>query len=149
MTNIRSHQISGISSRDIDDWEDEGGSTPALLDVPAVSLSGSEAQVEWAERIRRQVNAEFDRVAASFRAIAAKQDGLKRIDTQAVIAILEDKRAEVMRRDQAGYFIHDWQEINDQVRLMIARDARYQAIKSNRAARRQMSGSARKTPISR
>jgi hypothetical protein len=34
-----------------------------------------------------------------------------RMDTQAVIAILEDKRAEVMPHQEDGYFIHDWQEL--------------------------------------
>lgn len=48
------------------------------------------------------------------------------------LSILEEKRAEVMRREQAGCFIHDWQEISDQVRQMIFNDVRYQAIKSNR-----------------
>ena len=95
-------------------------------------LSGTASQVEWAERIKRQVNAEFNRVAASFKSIAGKQDDEKRAGTEAVIAILEDKRAEVMSREDAGYFIHDWQEIGDQVRLLIFHDARYQAIKSNR-----------------
>ncbi len=108
---------------------------PAPRDVVA-SLRGTEAQVEWAERIRRQVSTEFDRVAASFRSVAAKQAAGKRADTEAVIAILEDKRAEVMSREQAGYFIHDWQEIGGQVRQMILHDGRYQAIKNNRAARR-------------
>ena len=97
-------------------------------------MSGSASQVEWAERIRRQVNAEFDRVAASFGSIAGKQGDDKRADTEAIIAVLEDKRAEVMSRTDAGYFIHDWQEIGDQVRLMIFHDPRYQAIKSNRSA---------------
>ena len=40
-----------------------------------------------------------------------------------------------MSRTEAGYFIHDWQEIRDQVRQMIFHDPRYQAIKSNRASR--------------
>jgi hypothetical protein len=124
-------------TRDIEAWENEGGAAPAQVDVSVASMSGTAAQVEWAERIKRQVNAEFDRVAVSFRSIAGKQSDDKRADTEAVIAILEDKRAEVMRREQAGYFIHDWQEINDQVRQMIRHDARYQAIKSNRAPRRQ------------
>jgi hypothetical protein len=123
-------------ARDIGAWEDEGGAAPAPPGVSASSMSGTASQVEWAERIKRQVNAEFDRVAALFRSIAGKQVGKKRADTQAVIAILEDKRAEVMSREQAGYFIHDWQEIGDQVRQMVFHDARYQAIKSNRAARR-------------
>ncbi|MFN0166088.1 MAG: hypothetical protein ACKV22_06625 [Bryobacteraceae bacterium] len=60
-----------------------------------------------------------------------------------MIAILEDQRAEGMGRVEAGHFIRDWLEINDQVRLMIVRDARYQAIKSNRAASGQSGGSSR------
>ena len=99
-------------------------------------MSGTASQVEWAERIKCQVNAEFDRVARSFRSVAGKQNDDKRAETEAIIAILEEKRAEVMGREQAGYFIHDWQEISDQVRQMIFQDARYQAIKSNRMARR-------------
>ena len=92
--------------------------------------------MEWAERIKLQVNAEFDRVAASFRSVAGKQNDVKRADTESIIAILEDKRAEVMARHRAGYFIRDWQEISDQVRQMIFKDPRYQAIKNNRAVRR-------------
>jgi hypothetical protein len=129
--------MKGSLNRDIEAWEDEGGAAPAPLGVSAASLSGTPSQVEWAERIKRLVNAEFDRVAASFRSIAGKQGDEKRADTEAIIAILEDKRAEVMSREDAGYFIHDWQEIGDQVRQMIIHDARYQAIKSNRAAGRR------------
>jgi hypothetical protein len=100
-------------------------------------LSGSPAQVEWAGRIRRRVSAEFDRVAASFRAVARRQSGAKQADTETVLAILEEKRVEVMSRDRAGYFIHDWQEISDQVRRMILHDPRYQTIKDHRAAQRK------------
>jgi hypothetical protein len=121
---------------DIEAWEGEGGAAPAPLGVRAISLSGTVNQVEWAERIKRQVNDEFDRVARSFRSVADKQSDAARADTEAIIAILEDKRTEVMRGELAGYFIHDWQEIDDQVRQMIFHDARYQAIKSNRPARR-------------
>jgi hypothetical protein len=109
--------------------------TPQNGALEVVRLSGSPAQVEWAERIRRQVDFEFDRVAAAFRLIAAKQEPGRRSATQEIIAILEDKRAEVMRQDRAGYFIHDWQEIGDQVRQMIFRDPRYQAIRDQRPAR--------------
>jgi len=95
-------------------------------------MTGTASQLEWARRIKRQVNDEFDRVAALLRSVAGKQSEAKRAETEAVIGILEDKRAEVMSKQQAGYFIHDWQEIGDQVRQMIFRDARYQAIKGNR-----------------
>ena len=99
-------------------------------------LSGTANQIEWAERIRRRVNEEFDRAAATFYAAAAKQDAQAKADTQAIIAILEDKRTEVMRRDQAGYFIHDWQEITDQVRRMIFHDVRFAPIRERQSTRR-------------
>ncbi len=98
-------------------------------------MSGTASQIEWAERIKRQVNADFDRVAASFQLIAGRQGGEKGARTEAVIAILEEKRSEVMSRTEAGYFIRDWQEIGDQVRQLIFHDARYQAIKQGRTAR--------------
>ena len=98
-------------------------------------MTGTPSQIEWAERIKPRVNAEFDRVAKAFAAVAGNQGEQDRADTQAVIAILEEKRAEVMARDQAGYFIRDWQELSDQVRRMIRQDPRYQEIKDQRAAR--------------
>lgn len=124
--------MNSSEENDIEAWEGEGGATPAAPGVRAISMRGTANQVEWAERIRRQVNDEFDRVARSFRSVAGKQSDAVRADTEAIIAILEEKRAEVMRRGQAGYFIHDWQEISDQVRQLIFQDARYQVIKSNR-----------------
>ena len=65
------------------------------------------------------MNAEFDRVKTALETAAAKQSGQDRMDTQTLIAILEDKRAEVMAHEEAGYFIHDWQEMRDQVRELI------------------------------
>jgi hypothetical protein len=121
-------------SKAIEAWEGEGGAAPAPphfgRPAQAIPMSGTPAQIEWAEGIKRQVNSEFDRVSASFRAVAEKQQDGKRADTEAIIAILEDKRAEVMSKEQAGYFIREWQEIDNQVRQMIAHDARYRKIKS-------------------
>ncbi len=65
----------------------------------------------------------------------SRQAEPKRGETLTAIAILEDKRAEVMAQDQAGYFIREWQELRDQVRQMITQDSRYQAIRANRVAR--------------
>ena len=73
--------------------------------ISAALLTGTAAQVEWAERIKRRVSAEFDRVAAAFRLVAERQSGEKRADTEAIIAIVEGKRHEVFERQQAGYFI--------------------------------------------
>jgi hypothetical protein len=108
------------------------------------AMYGTAAQVEWAERIKREVNTEFDRVAAAFRWYARRQEDSRRADTEAVLVILEEKRAEVMGRQEAAYFIHDWQEISDQVRRMIFRDARYQVIKVNREERRRWSAERRR-----
>jgi len=126
--------MSRSTARELETWEDDGGAARPSPSVSTASMTGTASQIEWARRIKRQVNDEFDRVAALLRSVARKQSEAKRAETEAVIGILEDKRAEVMSKQQAGYFIHDWQEIGDQVRQMIFRDARYQAIKSNREA---------------
>jgi cell division FtsZ-interacting protein ZapD len=98
-------------------------------------MIGTASQIEWAAQIRSRVDAEFDRVANAFRSTASRQGQPDRDDTLAVIAILEEKRSEVMANDQAGYFIRDWQELTDQVRRMIAADGRYHAIKAKRKLR--------------
>ena len=101
-----------------------------------VRLSGTVNQIDLAERIRVKVSEEFDDVATSFRQAASKQEPEARSDTEAILVILEDKRAQVLSRTQAGYFIQSWREISDQVRQMILRDPRYPVIRARRAARR-------------
>jgi hypothetical protein len=130
-------EMNRSTDKDVESWEGEGGATPAPPAIGAASMSGTENQVEWAERIKFQVNAEFDRVAKVIESATSGQSLESRTDAQAILAILETKRAEVMSREQAGYFIHDWQEISDQVREMITRDPQYKAIKANKAARRK------------
>ena len=100
-------------------------------------MTGTASQIEWAGQIRPLVDAEFQRVAGAFLGAASLQSDRERADTLAIVAILEEKRAEVMANDQAGYFIRDWRELTDQVRRMIAADGRYQAIKANREMRRR------------
>jgi hypothetical protein len=107
-------------------WDDEGGS----MDEESRGLNGAAHEIEWALRIRAQVNAEFDRVARVLERTAIQRSGQKRLDTYGMIAILEEKRTEVMSKQDAGYFIHDWQELHDQVRKLMIKDARYQAIKA-------------------
>src|SRR3954454_25287536 len=95
--------------------------------------SGTSSQVEWATLIKQRLALEFDRVAAAFRKVAGNQSDCRRALTESVLMILEEKRATVMANDQAGYFIRDWQEINDQVRQTIFHDARYQATMLRRS----------------
>jgi hypothetical protein len=122
--------MSSIRNSQIEDWKGEGGAARSP-DRTVTSLRGTENQVEWALRIKCRVNEEFDRVAAAFRVVAGRQTGGRRTDTEIIIAIVEEKRSEVMGIEEAGYFIRGWQEISDQVRQLIFQDARYQAIKTN------------------
>jgi len=96
------------------------------------AMTGTPVQIEWAEEIKLRAGAEFDRVAAAFQIVAAKQTGQTLLDTKAVIGLIGEKRGEVMAQRRAGYYIREWQELSDQVRRMIARDSRYQAIQANR-----------------
>jgi hypothetical protein len=100
-------------------------------------MTGTSNQIEWAALIKPRVSAEFDRVANALKTAASHQAEQDRLDTLAVIAILEEKRLEVMANDEAGYFIERWRELSDQVRQMIAQDFRYQAIKAKRQARKR------------
>lgn len=98
-------------------------------------MTGTPIQVEWAERIKELAGEEFDRVERALRSVAVNQTGSKLAETELVLAILAENREAVMNRSDAGYFIRDWQEINDQVRTMIIRDPRFQAINAERQVR--------------
>ena len=121
---------------EIQRWEGEGGAVSRLNSPATISLRGSPSQIEWAERIRRTVNTEFDRVGEALEAATSKQSPENQRDADAVITILEEKRAEVMAIDEAGYFIHEWQDMDGRVRQMIVNDPRYTAIRAKRAERR-------------
>jgi hypothetical protein len=100
----------------------------SAVTAPAIRMTGSAEQIVWAERIRAEVNTEFDRVRVVLESRAGQQSARTR--TRAIIGILEEKRAEVMKHDRAGYFIHDWQELRGQVRRMILDDPRYRVIQT-------------------
>ena len=113
-------------------WEGEGGFA-ARFTKPG--MIGTLNQIAWAVQIKSRVQAEFDRVRRVLEYALTKQSAEDVADIQAIIQILEDKRAEVMENEQAGYFIHDWQELRDQVSRMIVEDPRYKAIKASQTAR--------------
>jgi hypothetical protein len=103
--------------------------------APEARLLGTAGQIEWAEKIKTRVNAEFDRVAETLEAVARRQSIEDCRDTRAIIAILEEKRLEVLRRNEAGYFIKNWQELTDQVQKLVRDDSRYPGIRLAKAAR--------------
>ena len=131
------------------EWESEGGGTIRLdasahLATPGFGpniaaktiLVGTPNQIEWAEQIKDRVHKEFDRVGMILKSVAAEQVGWDQTDTLELVAILEEKRHDVMANDKAGYFIHDWQELNNRVREMIVKDPRYGKIMAHQAARK-------------
>ena len=67
------------------------------------SMTGTPNQIEWAEQIKPRVGAEFDRVASALMAVSRKQLEPNRSGTLSAIAILDEKRAEVMANNKAGY----------------------------------------------
>lgn len=91
-------------------------------------MLGTNNQIQWAQQIIPRIHAEFDRVAQALRGAGNPKE---RGRTDAILAILEEKRAEVLAHDEAGYFIHDWQEVTDQVRKMITKDPRYREIRKS------------------
>lgn len=98
-------------------------------------MTGSVNQVAWAEAIKTEVNAEFDRVRKALEAAGTRRRANGETNLQTIIRILEDKRADVMRNDRASYFIREWQELRDQVRQLILADPRYKAMKARKAER--------------
>jgi hypothetical protein len=108
------------SDQTIAAWEDDGGALKPVM----LHLVGTENQMVWAEQIRANANAEFDRVAAALEAVALLQREPNQSRTRMFIAVLEEQRSSVMARSDAGYFIREWQELRDQVRLLIAHDPR-------------------------
>jgi hypothetical protein len=113
-------------------WEDDGGSTARLAEHRMI---GTLNQIAWAVQIRSQVEAEFDRVRKVLEYAMTKRSPKDVTDIKAIIRILEDKRAEVMENEEAGYFIHDWQELGNRVSRMIVGDPRYEAITASQRAR--------------
>src|SRR5687768_10744482 len=103
MTQTQSASV--IDDRAMEDplgvWEFEGGLTEQ---TGSAVLTGTVNQIEWARQIRDQVNAEFDRVRTVLELAGRKQAEEDRLDTEAIILILEDKRDEVMAHREAGYF---------------------------------------------
>ena len=82
-------------------------------------MTGTPNQISWAELIKIQINQEFDRVS----------NALAPHNRPGILALLEEKRNEVLANNRAGYFIKDWGELNGQVRRLITEDPRYQAMK--------------------
>jgi hypothetical protein len=114
--------------RSIADWENDGGA----LETGNVSLVGTENQIAWAEQIRANVDAEFNRVAAALESVVTHQTGSNQVRTRLAITILEGHHGAVMARNDAGYFIKEWQEIRDQVRKMVTADTRHKTLTLNK-----------------
>ena len=95
--------------------------------LPA-GLTGTDNQIELGEQLREAVGAEFDRVATALQQASGQRSAGSQAKAKLALAILRDKRAEVMSHHAAGYFIRTWQELDGRVRRLITADPRYQAI---------------------
>jgi hypothetical protein len=100
-------------------------------------MIGNADQMKKAERVKERLNEEFDRLARALESSAAKQAGAERMDVEAVMVILEEKRAEVMAKGQADYFLNNFRELTVNVRELIVQDSRYRDINTRKALRRR------------
>jgi hypothetical protein len=120
-------------------WENEGGALARSAISSKTALTGTANQIAWAQQIREQVGEEFDRIRNALTSVATRQAGPDRTDTNSLVGLLEERRREVMANSLAGYFIHDWQELGDQVRQLVVKDPVYEAIKAKREERKRKS----------
>jgi len=97
-------------------------------------MTGTPNQIEWGQQIKASVAREFDRVANALKTASLRQAGQDLLNTTTAIEILEEARSTVMARQEAGYFIRDWQDLSGQVRELIARDPRHKAMRVARGA---------------
>ena len=81
-------------------------------------MTGTANQVSWAQLIKVQVNREFDRVS----------NALSSHNCPHILALLEEKRNEVMANHRAGYFIQEWAELQGRVSHLITADSRFRAF---------------------
>ncbi len=88
-------------------WEDDGGSPAPFSERRMI---GKLDQIAWALQIKSHVEAEFERLRAVLEHAIREQSPKGLRDIEAIIRILEDKRAEVLENEQAGYFTHNWQD---------------------------------------
>jgi hypothetical protein len=107
-----------------------------------VVLRGAADQISWAREIRARVSAEFDRVRSSIEAGSNKFRALDRTETATLLTLIEEHRAAVFSRDQADYFIAEWQNPADRLQRVFNGDERWRAISDARAARRPKSEAA-------
>jgi hypothetical protein len=119
-------------SYDIAVWESEGGVCAGTVFHPA--LMGTRSEIEWAEGIRRILNSKFNSVARTLRSAASNKSVEKRKYVEEVIRILEEKRTEVMAREEARIFIGEWKQFGGRVRRMIYQDKRYLLLKAKATA---------------
>jgi hypothetical protein len=110
-------------------WQDDGGSQSG-----EDRLIGTLNQIAWAVQIKSHLEAEFDRLRKVLEYATTRQSPKDVADIEAIIRILDDTRTEVMGNEQAGYFIHQWREVGNQVSRLIVEDPRYQAIKARQKA---------------
>ena len=99
-------------------------------------MTGTPNQIQLATLIKIKIAADFDRVEKALRETANGQPENFQSETKALIAILNEKRTQVLQNDRAGEFIRDWQELSGKVAQLVTKDPRYQAIRTQRDNRR-------------
>lgn len=103
--------------------------------VPLPALTGDPTQISWATRIRAEVSLSFDRVIIAIQTGTNKYKGLEPSETEKLLFLVEEHRADVLGVPEAQYFLDHWQDPVDRVQRLIHGDARWRVIIEAKAAR--------------
>jgi hypothetical protein len=99
------------------------------------ALNGLASEILWADRIRIQIGASFDRLAASIEAGTNRYRGLEPAEVSTLLGVLEEHRGKVLSHPDAQHFLDRWQDPVDRVQRLIHSDDRWKSIVEARSVR--------------
>lgn len=110
-----------------------GGILPGGATLPV--LNGLASQVIWANQIREQISAGFERLVISIASGVNRYKGLEAAETTTLLDVVEEHRLRVLSVTDAQYFLDHWQDPVDRVQRLVHGDERWKAIVEARAGR--------------
>jgi hypothetical protein len=109
------------------------GILPGGVNLPV--LNGLPSQVIWANQIREQISASFERLVMAVASGVNRYKGLEPEETSALLDIVEEHRLRVLSVPDAQYFLDHWQDPVDRVQRLIHNDERWKSIVEARSVR--------------
>lgn len=106
---------------------------PGGTHLPA--LIGHTSQIAWANQIRSQISASFDRLVIAIESGNNRYRGLDAAEITALLEMVETHRAAILSIPDAQHFLDHWQDPVDRVQRLIHGDERWKGIMEARSLR--------------